>query len=238
MGRKKEKIKAQKQERLRRKGYLECYYCGELVPPKALRCPHCGKIYSSGKKVIAVAIALSLLLVATGIYYLSSTKTTPDSNTVNQGDTEKVYHLVGTGDSDFWITYPPAHPKSGQEVIHPYKVRTALQSKPVMILTHSENCQPCVVQTEICNRIYSKYASSITYMDLLSGVSEPDATETFNVYDPNDEMHYIPLLIVVTYVKDSKNHTAIGWHAWEGIVDEQILDGWIADAIAHYRKCT
>ena len=142
---------------------------------------------------------------------------------------------VGTGADDFWITYPTSHPSSGGTVQHPDWVLSALDSGVVMILDHSEGCSPCIQQGSICRSI-SSANPDITYIDLSSGTDEPDASEGFAAYDPNGGVHYVPLTIVVTKVQSPSGGTVIGWHAWEGVIDESSLQSWIADAKSHYSE--
>ena len=313
--------KAQKRKRetnaMLDKGYVPCFYCDELVKPRALKCPECGKWYSSGKQLIAVAVALIIVLSAVGIYYylpgaqnayvppgdiptvLSATPTgtivstssyisatfnkemnkasvesalsitpsvsgtsswssntlmyTPSSSltpgtyytvtigygavdtegnhldcdiytwrfTTEGGTTSTTRRDIGTGDNDFWST----------TVSHPIWVNADLLSKPVLILTHTEGCQPCVVMTDICTRLSGTYSNQITFYDLLSGTDEPQATECFAAYDP-EPPNYVPLTTILTKGPDNQ----IIWHSWEGIVDEAVLSSWIDDAISYHNQ--
>jgi hypothetical protein len=140
---------------------------------------------------------------------------------------------VGTGAEDFWITYPATHPSSGSAAQHPDWVQSALNSGVVMILDHSEGCAPCIQQGSICQSI-SSANPDITYIDLSSGTDEPEASEGFAAYDPNGGIHYVPLTIVVTRILSPSGGTVIGWHAWEGVIDQSSLQGWISDAKSHY----
>lgn len=142
---------------------------------------------------------------------------------------------VGTGSEDFWIEYPPSHPSSGAEVQHPEWVLSALESGVVMILDHSEGCAPCVQQTAICEAVYSTY-SEIEYFDLSSGTDEPWASDAFAAYDPSGGVHYVPLTVVLTKVQSPSGGTAVGWHSWEGVIDQASLSSWIADAISHWNE--
>lgn len=142
---------------------------------------------------------------------------------------------VGTGADDFWITYPTSHPSNGATVQHPEWALSAIDSGVVMILDHSEGCAPCIQMGTICRSV-SSANPDITYIDLSSGTDEPDASEGFAAYDPNGGVHYVPLTIVVTKVQSPSGGTVIGWHAWEGVIDESSLQSWIADAKSHYSE--
>jgi hypothetical protein len=47
---------------------LECFYCGGLVRDWNWRCPHCKKLFSSGKKAIAFFVVLILISSIIGTY--------------------------------------------------------------------------------------------------------------------------------------------------------------------------
>ncbi len=47
---------------------ISCYYCNKPITDKAIKCPHCGKIFSVGKKVIAFSIVMIILIASLGIY--------------------------------------------------------------------------------------------------------------------------------------------------------------------------
>jgi len=63
--------KIEEKKKLLEEGYIECGYCDEPVKPKALKCPHCGKWYSSGKQAIALILTITILLSSVGYYYWS-----------------------------------------------------------------------------------------------------------------------------------------------------------------------
>jgi len=143
---------------------------------------------------------------------------------------------VGFGSENFWVTYPTSHPQAGGSVNHPSWVGTALDSKIVLILDHSVGCAPCVQMTAICNAVYPSYSSVMTYFDLTSGTTEPQASEAFATYDPTGGVNYIPLTIILTKVKDLAGNVAIGWHSWEGVVDQLTLESWISDASSYLQE--
>lgn len=151
-------------------------------------------------------------------------------------DLPTVRRSIGSGSGDFWTTYPATHPSSGLPVNHPDWVVAALAQGAVLILDHSEGCYPCVQQMDICQ---SAYASNpeLQYFDVLSGTDEPEASEAFAAYDPDDGMHYVPLTILVTRALDGSGGEVIAWHSWEGVVDLITLTSWIDDARSHYDEC-
>lgn len=204
---------------------LECYNCDKPVKSTALRCPHCGKLFSAGRQVIAV-ITVAIILSAAGTWYLllpgesgfQPTDGTPDL----PADEEVVFiHDIGPGENDFW----------DRTVSHPSWVVTAVQTTPQLILTHSTGCAPCDAMLAICGPLSIEYSGRITYYDITSGVDEPEASDCFDAYDPTDP-NYVPLTTIVT-MGPSNN---IIWHSWEGVVDEYVLRGWIEDAILYLEE--
>ncbi len=45
---------------------ISCYYCNKPIPDNAMKCPHCGKIFSVGKKVLALSIVLIIIIASVG----------------------------------------------------------------------------------------------------------------------------------------------------------------------------
>ena len=148
-------------------------------------------------------------------------------------DLPTVRRALGVGAGDFWTVYPTMHPLSGQTVTHPDWVIAALEQGVVMILDHSEGCYPCIQQTGICESVYASYPE-LQYFDLSSGTDEPDSSEAFAAYDPNGDIHYVPLTIVVTKALDGYGNEVVAWHSWEGVVDAVTLTSWIQDAQSYY----
>jgi len=321
----KTRVKGEKKRELLAKGYIECYYCDEPVKPSAMRCPSCGKIFSSGKKMLALVVAAVVIISATAYVYIrngddggSSVNTTvpsvvsnaPIGSSISTGSTISVtfskdmvvssvqsafstvpqtwgtfswsgkkmtYMLsqplaeattyrvtvgggarcvcgnpldcgmyawsfttagavstdrrdIGSGANDFWTVYPAAHVSAGTVVNHPQWVRTAVQTKPLFILTHSEGCAPCDTMVGIYNNVKPNYGSQIAFYELISGTNEPQATETFTAYDPNDSQHYVPLPIIISKGPGGE----IIWHSWEGVVYQEDLISWFDDALSYY----
>ncbi len=317
MSREKHLQKRRRQE-LREKGFIPCGYCDEMVSPSALRCEHCGKLYNTGKQLLAVAIALIVALSAVGVYFLypqegqgayvppedvptvlsasptgssasvSSVISATFNRDMNQASVESAFSIapyvpgtfswsgntlryspsaslaegtyyavtigsgakdtdgqsldcgiyiwrfttaggssmptlrsIGTGDNEFWST----------STSHPTWAQAAVQSKPVLILTHTTGCYPCTVMTGTCEQVYSEYSGYITYYDLTSGEDEPDASQCFAAYDPVPP-NYVPLTTLLTLGPSNQ----IIWHSWEGVIDEATLSSWIDDAISYHNQ--
>jgi hypothetical protein len=47
---------------------VECFYCGGLVHDWNWKCPHCGKVFGSGKRAIAIFIVVILIAAIIGSY--------------------------------------------------------------------------------------------------------------------------------------------------------------------------
>ncbi len=191
----------------------------------------------SSDKSISIALGLILIIILFAVYVLTD-GTTQDpyvNDPISPDDVADPYvfiHSIGSDTEDFWSINPADHVLPGGFVSHPSWALADLESRPLLIFTHSEGCAPCVTQTAICESIYADYSSDIKYYDILSGTDEPEATEAFTAYDPNGDPHFVPLTIVVTNGPDD----SIIWHSWEGVVQELPLSEWIDDAIAYHEK--
>ena len=61
-------------------------------------------------------------------------------------------YSVGSGDDEWWTTYPDQSTGAANDVNHPSWVLDALKSKPVLIYVH-KSCSYCVPQTEAVQNI-------------------------------------------------------------------------------------
>jgi len=171
---------------------------------------------------VAVVSIVFVLLVVAGSFQRAAEK--PDG--------------IGTGEKQFWTTYPASHIRSGQPACHPQWVMDALDGGVVMILSHSELCIPCKNMVMYCDNIYDDHAGSMSYFDLLHGTDEPRASDALSIYDPNPEPNYVPLTIVLTKVMDANGSAVVAWHSWEGEVVQSTLDSWVHQAIKYYQDST
>ncbi len=80
---------------------------------------------------------------------------------------------VGTGENDWWTTYPAQSPAPGSEVNHSSWVLDALKEKPVVIYVHKD-CTTCKPQTEALAEIVKEYGDKFTYYDLVGNNSDED----------------------------------------------------------------
>ncbi|MCK4757864.1 MAG: hypothetical protein KAS67_05390 [Thermoplasmata archaeon] len=224
--------KLSKKEKLE-KGYIECYYCDKLVKPKALKCPHCGKWYSSGKQVLVVLLAVILILSVFSFYVMMPDQDPyndppPDDDDDNGDDEPEYDHLVSAADNDFWVMKPLMHPDTGAPHYHPPWINITLVDKPILMFVRDN--ATLLSQRTACENINLKYSENITYIDLVLGIDEPRASEVLTNYDPTGDPIMAPLTIIVS---KSQNNNSI-WHSWEGTLAESVLDEWMEEAIRHH----
>ena len=159
--------KLSKKEKLE-KGYIECFYCDKLVKPKALKCPHCGKWYASGKQLLAVMVAVILIISLFSFYVMMPdqdpySEDPPDDDDDNGDDEPEYDHLVSGSDDDFWVMKPLMHPDTGAPHYHPPWVNATLPDKPLLIFVRDDATLPS--QIAASENIYHKYSTNITYHD-------------------------------------------------------------------------
>ncbi len=63
------RAKGSEKEKSSDKKQVKCYYCNEMVKSSALRCPHCGKFYSSGKQAVTIIIVVLIAICLVSVYY-------------------------------------------------------------------------------------------------------------------------------------------------------------------------
>ncbi len=141
----------------------------------------------------------------------------------------------GSSDEDWWTSQPNQNPSSGIIPEHPSWVIDKLRKGPVLILTHSEGCMPCITQQEDIAKLLKVYGKEIQFVDLLSG-SDQEASQTFDLYDPNGSPNYIPLSIVITLIEDGNGDVRVAWHSAEGATGSQWLTKYVKDAIYYHDK--
>jgi hypothetical protein len=150
-------------------------------------------------------------------------------------------YSIGTGSDNFWINFPVGNPSVGQSVIHKTWITGTLEEKPVVFVCHRTGCGPCTPQADRVKALIETYGEDIVFYDLDSpfegyGTIKEGVLEKYNeafYYDPNGGDHYIALTGVYTLIKD-EGAVKIGWHSWEGNVDDVSMENWIKDAIYYY----
>ena len=166
----------------------------------------------------------------------NNTNNNPSDGDENWLDDYTPVHSLGTGIDKFWINFP-----SGQSVEHKTWVIESLEEKPVFFVCHRTGCVGCAAQADRVKVLGEKYAEYAVFYDLddpYPGYEESpaDILEKYNEafdYDPDGGTHYIALTGVFTLVND-EGEVKIGWHSWEGNVDDSEMESWVRDIIYYY----
>lgn len=144
---------------------------------------------------------------------------------------------VGSGEDDWWTAYPDQHQNASLPADHPDWVIDELEDKPLLILVHSSNCVPCLVQTPRIKSSADRFAESISYQDVLAeGSGFKKALDILNVYDPDGGMKYIPTTIFITLARGSKGGVEVAWHSKADILSQEDIDSYLKDAIYYHKK--
>jgi len=205
-----------------------CPSCGGLTSGSRWKCDRCKKLLPKGRHVLMLVVAIMVVVAAIGATMLLS-----PTNLNDQG-ANLSNRTIGSGNTNFWTTYPATHPNAGASFAHPSWVLQALQDGPVLIFAHTIGCAACAQQIPICQAVNASYAGQISYFDLLEGENNERLVQTADVYDPTGEVHYVPLIVIASQMKDASNNTVIVWHSWEGVVSQSALTSWLDDAIDHF----
>ena len=195
--------------------------------------------HPSGRDLDIALLAIAVVAVVVTAYFLATLPrddggTPPPSN----GDWLASYSPaqgLGTAEADWWTAQPEMSPTSGQDVVHPAWVTDLLDDGPLIILTHSQGCAPCINQGNDVNAVMDVHGTRITYLDLLSDGSDQRAYDTFDAYDSNGGQHYIPLTIVLSKATTPEG-TKIVWHANEGATGAQWIESYVKDAIYYHSR--
>jgi hypothetical protein len=203
------------------------------------------------KKISKVKIGLIIIIIVivTFSIYVYSTTNPKESNNNNNNNSNvpawmKNYtpiNNLGTGTTNFWINFPVGNPSVGQSVQHKTWITETLEEKPVVFVCHRTGCGPCTPQADRVKALIKTYGEDIVFYDLDNpfegyGTMKEGVLEKYNEafdYDPNGGSHYIALTGVFTHIKDG-GEVKIGWHSWEGNVDDAAMENWIKDAIYYY----
>lgn len=182
--------------------------------------------------VATLALAVVAVIVTALAYYFTSQPGEEEEGEPGAGNGYRPKHRLGAGPDDFWTVYPAGHISAGGTVPFPSWVQQESASKVLLILAHSENCAPCIMQQEDVRAVMRDaiFAASVNYLDLLADGSDVRAQDCFNLLDPEGKQNYIPLTVIVA--RDP--YGTYFWHSWEGVTGKANLEGWLDDAI-HYR---
>ncbi len=142
-------------------------------------------------------------------------------------------HSVGSGNDDWWTTYPSQSPGFGSEVNHPSWVLDALKSKPVVVYVH-KGCDYCKPQTDAMAEVVKEYGNKFTYYDIPADGSDARAEQALQAYDPNGGVTYVPMTIIVTLAPDSNGKVQPVWHSTEDVTGKAWIEDYVKDAISYY----
>jgi len=93
---------------------LDCFYCGGLVHDWNWRCPHCGKLFNSGKRAVAIFVIVILIAAAIGTYPIWRPEPQEESHPL-----EIVKVTPAPGNT---TAYTGAHPTVEFDINHPFDV--------------------------------------------------------------------------------------------------------------------
>jgi hypothetical protein len=151
-------------------------------------------------------------------------------------------HSVGNGTDNFWIDFPVGGPSAGQSVDHLTWITDDLKEKSVIFVCHKSGCSACTPQADSVKALRETYREDAIFYDLDNpfpgyGVATEDTLKKFDevfYYDANGPPSYIAFTGVFTLINDT-GAVKIGWHTWEGNVEESVTESWIKDAIYYYQ---
>ena len=144
---------------------------------------------------------------------------------------------VGSGEDDWWTTYPDQHQNASLPVEHPDWVLDELEDKPLLILVHSSNCVPCLVQIPRIESAVNKFGDSISYHDVLAeGAGFKEAKAILDVYDPRGGKQYVPTNIFITLAEGPDGEVDVAWHSKTDIMSQEEIDSYLENAIYYHKK--
>lgn len=139
-------------------------------------------------------------------------------------------YSVGSGNDDWWTTYPDQSTGVGGTVNHPSWVLDALKSKPVLIYVH-KSCSYCAPQTAAVQNITDEFNGQITVFNIGAEGSDPRSEEALQAYDPNGDIMYVPLTVVLTLATDSEGKVVPVWHSTDQVTGDDWINAYVEDAI-------
>ncbi|MCJ7445299.1 MAG: thioredoxin family protein [Methanotrichaceae archaeon] len=143
---------------------------------------------------------------------------------------------IGSGNNDWWTTYPDQSSESGNEVRHPQWVLEALENKPVMIYVH-KSCSWCLPQTEAIDELVKEYGDKITYFNLSAEESDMRTEEAGINYDPDGgPISYVPLTIILTLAPNADGQTKVIWKSTDQVTGKDWIKSHIEDAINYHNE--
>ena len=146
-------------------------------------------------------------------------------------------HSLGSGDSDWWTTYPDKNVNSGSAVDHPDWVLEALEDKPLLILIHQNNCVPCKTHVPRTNDAVQTYKDDIMFYSVLAeGSGYLKALEILDVYNPTGKQRYVPTTIFLTLIENEDGEVEVGWHSEIDIMSTDEIEDYAEDSIYYHEQ--
>lgn len=167
------------------------------------------------KKTVRIASLITIILLASGFCAVGAE------------------YAAGSGDDDWWATYPDQSTGAGGEVTHPSWVLDALKSKPVLIYVH-KSCGYCAPQTAAVQNITDEFGGQITIFNMGADGSDIRSEEALQAYDPNGGTMYVPLTVVVTLAPDPEGEVVPVWHSTDEVTGDGWIKNYVEDAIGQY----
>jgi thiol-disulfide isomerase/thioredoxin len=167
------------------------------------------------KKTVCLASLIAIIILATSFIALGA------------------QYSVGSGNEDWWTTYPDQSTGKGGDVNHLDWVLDALKSKPVLIYVH-KSCDYCKPQTEAVNKVAEELKGKITYYEINADEGDARAEEALRAYDPDGGVMYVPLTVIVTLAPNSEGRVEPVWHSTEEVTGESWIKNYVEAALGQY----
>jgi thiol-disulfide isomerase/thioredoxin len=183
-------------------------------------------------KNLALLVLAAMSALSITAFVMADTALSQDWNSYSPA------HAVGSGDDDWWTTYPDQNENSGSAAKHPDWVLDALKKKPVLILIHSSNCVPCLAQMPRISAAAESFNADIDYYDILGeGSSLQKAIDILEVYDPfGGGKPVVPTTIFITLAKGPDGTVDVVWHSEIDAMSQERIDAYVKDAIYYYTQ--
>ena len=197
-----------------------------------------------------IAVILVVIVIIVGVAYFVFSGSSDDSN--NNGNNGNLnnpnwlddytpVHSIGTGSDKFWINFPAGSAYPSQSPQHLTWITEALEEKPVVFVCHRTGCGPCTPQADRVKVLRETYGEDAVFYDLDYPYEQygPPTEDILNkfyeafYYDPNGGSNVIATTGVFTLINDG-GEVKVGWHSWEGNVEDADMEDWIKDAIYYY----
>ncbi|MCU0637040.1 MAG: thioredoxin family protein [Methanothrix sp.] len=148
------------------------------------------------------------------------------------GDSYTSAFEVGSNSDDWWIVYPDQHENASSAVEHPDWVLDELEEKPLLILIHSNNCLPCLIQVPRIQSAVDRFGENLTYHDVVAeGAGYLEALKILNVYDPDGGAQYVPTTIFITLAEGPEGSVDVAWHSQPDVMSQEDIDSYVEDSI-------